>query len=959
MPASWYTAGNADFEPAQLPAAMVRIAHAVHKGRLYILTPIADETLVYSVWSYGLGDNTWRSETAVTSNSSYLGGPGVSVGDWIYFFQWSGFNTFRYNPTTGVTQDRANRSLASRSQLVAIGDYVYGELTTRYPTRYNTVTNVKDILPGTSPYSSDKDGSSAIVWDGKIIAGGNGANLYEYDPTAETWTFRGGTPDTRDTGLFLPVGDKIWLVGGNASDSSTQEVLILDPATWEWSSIPAPFYTYWAAAGVLDGRVIYAGGATPPYSFPQASIDQVWMYGLPPNQLDVTGSVLNWYPTEALLSVIADVTGGPGVHADLLVRGVTGRTITADLPALGSVPPTSVTRSNTDHSTAGDASTIITPDMEWGDDKVRSGEAYRDYSLSHAVGGELTGAITNIGRSAPAPPAHVPSPPLVTDAAYEWSRGADVITTSTAATPTLDALNDTTIETELMPPGISDITPTVIPKCLLGIDVDLCDVELSGVPCDEADALLDAVLPTRLELARRAADLASVTLLIHDGPGLVGHSDLVPADTVTVGRSVGEVIRDMLLRGDPRAWYAPGVMIIDGRALPSGSTAAPASDMLISDALWKDAAVNAARVDVIESPAPASAGDEPQLADFTADCSETLDPCDARTFETLQNGTLTWTENAGSGTSYVETEYKIVKENGHVVNETSILRGWRYYVKGPVGIGAFPTTFEQRFEPFQWTVRQHTYLACCPDALAHTIETVTAARYADRDADYDGAPDLWDTFPNSYLQSQKEVTQRWHAEGWLRSRIEVTSTIRGWKYDGTGISPTYDQSVRSERYVPVGGGLWSVETKLSEAANLPIASGATGEVSEGIGGTSTAVVNSYNVITDAAPPTVSCGGANPCGEVETCSERAQRLYDEAHAEWATADAIADAAASNMPARILRQVLTTTQRLPVALGDTVTTSRGDARIVRIDWSGGTPQSGQPGDELTIEAWSVLT
>ncbi|MBA2666059.1 MAG: hypothetical protein H0U69_03370 [Trueperaceae bacterium] len=621
--------------------------------------------------------------------------------------------------------------------------------------------------------------------------------------------------------------------------------------------------------------------------------------------------------------------------------------------------------------------------MPWGPDRVRRPAAYVDYSLDWALGGGLAGTATRIGRSQPGDPGVTPPGEYRDDLAHAWQRGGAITTQRSYFASAALALSDGLIEVELVP-DIEALLPGFgrAPDCLYPLEALLCEVEhLDHVCGDAAQDLIDAVMPTRLELATSAALGAGVVLALTRGPGLYGVDDRVPTDYTTLGKAPMAVIGELLLRTDARYWFTPGILHIDGRAMPSAASADPPSDPMTGPgALWLDQATESGSVsvDLDASTTKAQAAlalKAPDLAEFLKDCDPSeADGCVGRTFETMENGVLAWTEESGDPTtgSYTETAYRITKVGGQVVEERTTTSANRIVWRRDLlndwtpGLGYWrPTPVLMVVE---WTIKTNTFLGCCPNALSHSVENTWVPRLPDERFSPEGDPRLQagaNEAAGVYLSATRETTQTWHAEGWLRTRVEAEAKQDGWTYAFGGENltlevtyvPSYKRSSRSEKFIPIGGGKWHIDTRINGVVPMAIRE-YTSLGTEIVGAHDTVIVNSYTIESDGGPPTVSCD-VDPCNPDETCEERAQRRYDEALEEHAEETAVLASRAINRPARLLRQSFAVNRSEDVQVGDFVTTTRGPAVVTRITWSGASPHGGgEPSDETSIECWSAL-
>jgi hypothetical protein len=444
---------------------------------------------------------------------------------------------------------------------------------------------------------------------------------------------------------------------------------------------------------------------------------------------------------------------------------------------------------------------------------------------------------------------------------------------------------------------------------LLPLDAELGTYLPTPEDCEEEGRLGPK---SNLTLAREMLSASTpVDLVLHPGPGFVTRN--VPRDYDVTGMTVRQVLDDLVLGNGVRWWLEEDVLVIDGRALPSIFNLSPSEAEGATVTFQDDYRTPAA---------------EPQLSDYLARCSDTIESEDGAggTFETFDNGT--WTsagEMSDDGAGYTAaTTY--TKENGKVVREVSIGSG---LINTPEG--------EMVGRKYQSVLTNH-YHPTVDEALLVSVEAVYA--YADLSVLYQaegvgaGTPAFsiedggtiirpanspkhfqtvtyraWLDFlsKSPYLTKLTKVRQRWHAEGWLRHRLELSRELVGllvddelFEYDPTQntsieIKFLYRETTTVTSYAPLGGGLWRRSTQVIEKVDRPVVKPITQRIGEElVQGFSDvfSTMTALNVIpdsetTDSPPPTVSI--PIPTCETLTCSERAHRDYNTAHAAWAASE----------------------------------------------------------------------
>ncbi len=989
---AWFGPGNTDFEPAPLPAARDGFAFASDGARLYVLGGwnagyLATQATVYA---YDPLTNAWATLTDLSAAiESYA--RAVVHGGYIYFVTTAG-DFRRYSIAGGVTESLVASGVIGAHGLALIGDTIYHGLSTPTPRAYDLLTPGWSAAPGTSPIATAQQ-YAAIAEHGEtvVIAGGQASGstalTWRYTPSRAAWEALPNLPAAIVWPAATVYRNRWTLVGGEVGGVANANAYALLETGDGWETLTPTLATATAApaVGTVFGRLFAAGGYG--YVAADAVADHA-MLGTALNELDASVDVVHsGIPlAEAFLPVSADIIGGTAAHADLTVilRGV--KTAAADLivtvdtteaavDPVGWTPPV---------PSAGTAETIATPGAMTPRVAMTLG-AIDQYDFTHALGSGVIGGATAFGAAAsPVAPADVPGIDDVGALSSAWARDADV-SRSRAYESATRALLEATLLAELNPvdealEAIEGGRPVVIGEPgarLHPLDAVLCEdtdyLTLCG-PDGVRDTVKDVIddeLPTRREIVQAAATAAGVAVSIAAGTGAPGLDQKVGRDYRTEGRSALDVIAEMALAGGALHWFLPDALVIDGRPLPVAADGAPD---VTAAGFWFDGGVASGDVSVIETTIEADPV-EPLIADYLAECDPVTEgggstDLQGSTFETAFSGTLAWTERSGAGYEYREVANALTKAGGRVTEEVRTTHGWR---RTPTG--------------WQYTMLEqhrisHTYLRCCPEALAQSIETVYVAKSFDQapgfsdglSAQGEEAIAWWNLMPNWYLHSRRTVDQVWQAEGWLRTRVESGRVFDGFEFedqtlDGGGqirrVKTTYSDTGRSESNVPIGRGLWHQSVAVKDMVLTPIRQVRVGEggalVSEIVGSNRTAAVNTYTLVTDQAPPTVSCGDANPCADEdgETCADQQTATWQEDHDAWQREVDLLNARRVMAPARKLVQSFAWNGHYPnVRVGARVVTSRGEGVVVRVSWNGSGPRTGTPGRSTSAEVWSAL-
>jgi hypothetical protein len=1011
MAARWYGPADADFTPAAPPTLTEGPAYAVHQNRLFLIGGY-DAAWAYQsvVQSYDWSTNTWTTHTALPIPvASYV--RGVSVGDWIYFECWDDLNWYfrRYNPDTGVTEALAV-SLANEHGLAVIDGVIYQGIASPTPYSYDIATDTWTAITG-SPVVSPLTYGGVVEHDGSIIAAGGGAaslSVWRYTPSINKWDQLPDLPDGADNNVLAVARGVIVFIGGYSDGSwttATTAAWVLDETLTAWASaLPRSVPVGGGGGGTVGERIVTAGGTN---STTAALETGTHLLGHAMNSVDAVFEIEDAEAgpkADATLELQFEISGGPGAFAELeLLIPIPDATI-ANLLIEFPIPEVTAAGDTLPVPGLGDPESpaILAPGTPTERTLHSMGGSDR-YQFGHAVNGAVQGSVTRLHDGVAAtPPTDIPFLEGYTESA-EWARDNEVSIAREYYSTTAEQLDEPL--PELMPaddieailrgrnkaPTDAEGNPIRWP-----LDADLCDGDWPE-PCDEeakaeTEAAIDALLPTRMALALRAAKAAGVKLIVDGMTTIPGDDDKVEHAYRTEDKGALAVIGDMLLRGGAPYVITPGAMIIFGSGLPVGSGFAGPDVHTPAGSLWADGNTDQGGV-IVSRNAPIVDSAAPVLQDFLDDlCGDAEDAND--NFETAYSGRLVWQERSGYSSGpfeiddpdYRETTTYIVKSGGRITAEDRYVKG---YQRMPPGEGRFGTDY--RFTTIERYHARFYYSPCCPEALVRTEERTYVVKQFDaapgsEDVGGEGvasedAVGFFEAMPQEYLESSRVITQRWHAEGWLRIRSESGTKFDGFEFSSettTGLGDyrnesvtrysvalTYSPSSRSERNVPIGGGVWmqhittseTMDVPKREVVSIPDPGGPTGSrfVTEITGSQKATATNSYTVMTDQAPPTVSCKG--DCPEA-TCEEQAAKEYAEALEKWQEQVDINAARRLNAPEGVLVQRFSWNGHHLLQVGDVVTTSRGEGRIMSVSWSGESARTGQPGRTTSAEVHSAL-
>lgn len=417
-------------------------------------------------------------------------------------------------------------------------------------------------------------------------------------------------------------------------------------------------------------------------------------------------------------------------------------------------------------------------------------------------------------------------------------------------------------------------TPPRLQPVLYDIDKPLGSDLPDAEECEEQRLAGGLSLP--LVAAEAVRTYAGQDVFIIPGPGFVAADE---PDYSAENKTVSQILNELLLTNGVRWWLEGDLLIVDGRALPSGTFTVPAADRkAVISYDWSDAFATPER--------------EPQLADFLGRCAEnaSYEEGAENTFETSDDATLTEFSESGSiGYGWLEGTYQSVrtvtqKSGGRIVSETEEGRGYRGTPDGP--------SLGQTYV----TVKTYEYHPLVRDALVSTSETTYTQPDYDLLEGLEGGSsggnsvmrELWQDFLllSPYISRQTLVTQRWNAEGLLRVKSEITREFAGLAVVGEALKLLYKEESRRETHTPLGRGLYRHRTTGRTAVDKPVY-----EVSED----EEAGAEPIGIMRDVVPFSSTAIDENPgetvsiplpsCKEADSCMLEAERDYNREHAAW--------------------------------------------------------------------------
>lgn len=931
--AQWFGPGDALYVPGGLPTGISAAASCVYDGRLWLFGGYADDwgTVLDTVYVYDPLTSEWELHGTLTAPDYFYSRATVIDG---VFYMVGNDAAHSYDPAWAYADviPLPAAGAAYGYDIVAFDGLAYWGLSSLAPEVYDPAADAWTATVANPELSADEPGAQSVAVDGDGIYVVREAALDHYDPSADSWTTLTAPPAAtaasyRAAGLLAGA---VIIAGGFATDAIT-DAASYDIATDAWTSIdPLVEARSAVGSGVLYDGLFVAGGETG-----ATLLDSVEFYADAPPPFFVAELDISYrmtWPLESILELtwttgrLADADAGAvlsllhttstGDEAELfIVHDPVPDEVVSDAPLsmpidtgtiqeqVGSGVTASLEREGDGHPSAGSV-TLATVEALAGDGGWRRRAVHRRT------------ASAPYGRGAQTRDGGVPVHTLTTPNPGDELNEAILPELVRIAVQGKDGWSYE-VAGSVGAGAVASLYPLDAPLGFGMASIDDCEAKKRAAEEPYGRQ-------TRMQIAKAAAAHAGVSLIVL---GTIPNAHrYVEEDYRTEGQSAASVISAMLFASGPRVWYAPGAIYVDGRTFSGGAGSTdptsfvPAAALAADGASWQDQ--------------PGSSQPEPKLEDYTEDCERTKEGDEEGgdgTFETFESGTYDWTERSGSrrsgGTSmatsggtdtlpdYEETYHSITKENGRVTDELEETKA--YYLTA---------ARKRHFGVVSRSTVKNEHHPVCPEALILREEkTMRRKTYDDlsrfsaeagQDSShlpwsYPGQQELLESVPHWFAESGVVVEQEWHAEGWLKSRIETTRELDGMiataNYDleesliDYSVTLVYRKEIRKESYIPIGNGLWRTSTIVHSNIRQPIfeplnPDAQIGEEEYGqlitTGAAMMPTTNTYNVITDQAPPSISC--ADRCDEdgdpYDKCIEDATEQWEIDHADWAASEA---------------------------------------------------------------------
>lgn len=421
--------------------------------------------------------------------------------------------------------------------------------------------------------------------------------------------------------------------------------------------------------------------------------------------------------------------------------------------------------------------------------------------------------------------------------------------------------------------GMPSLPPRFRPV-LYDIDKPLGSDLPDGSECEEKRRSAQTTAPGGASALLRTLGM---DVLVMPGPGFVPRT--LEDSYSTAGKTLGQVLGELLFTNGVRWWLEGDLVVVDGRALPVGAFAVPGADRDdVETESWED--------DFADYEA------EPSLSDYVGRCAENAvtDEGVAGTFETSPNGVYPYEEMSGSQGSdgdYERTDGTVTKAGGQIVRDESVTFG---YLTTPGG---------RRIGRTKQTFLTNDYHPAVPQALVKTVERERV--YADFGLlqNFEGQGqgsselqlELWRQLQlrSPYVAAEKVTRQRWNAEGLLRAKTTTGREFAGLQPvtvgESTRLELLYKDSYLLETWLPAGGGQYWHTLRGYVMVDTPVYEKTEGdEASEPVGIMPVRQPVFDQRLTDSPPESVSIPLPS-CEEMNDCLNQAQREYARDHADW--------------------------------------------------------------------------
>lgn len=272
-------------DPADMPDVRDAVEGVEADGKFWVYSGrVNGGSAATTMYAYDPASDTWSSKGfSGCSYVSYYGA--VTYNGQIYVFGGSpnessnSAATLRYDPSTESCTSLSNMNKAAANSAFALYNgviYTFGGFTYSGYRTGNNFTDYQKYDIATDTWSKIGDlaytyasGTAAVV-DGKIYLMGGSKNgsytdeVYEFDPSTETFTNCGGTCASMPSvlgGLRADVYDgKIYVFGGHDGTNFKSEVYRYDPASDTWITYNTLYEGMVYEAVKVIGQTAYVAG---------------------------------------------------------------------------------------------------------------------------------------------------------------------------------------------------------------------------------------------------------------------------------------------------------------------------------------------------------------------------------------------------------------------------------------------------------------------------------------------------------------------------------------------------------------------------------------------------------------------------------------------------------------------------------------------------------------------------
>lgn len=247
-------------------------------GKTFFGWPASEWVNLDHVWSYHIPSGTWRVEPPMLEpGKAYSGIAALDDELWLLGGLFRAGSGTRATETVEIFNPHTRRyrlgpplprkagqvvALTVNGRLYAVGGADDEGPTAEVLSIGTGETSWREDAPTPGPVLQ----ASGCVLNGKIyIAAGPSSQcpgLFVYDPKQDSWSQIEHPSRPPSAPLCTAFDGRVWVMGGRGAEGGQTATFAYAPATGQWHQGPdLPLPVSWAAAAVVNGRLLIAGGA--------------------------------------------------------------------------------------------------------------------------------------------------------------------------------------------------------------------------------------------------------------------------------------------------------------------------------------------------------------------------------------------------------------------------------------------------------------------------------------------------------------------------------------------------------------------------------------------------------------------------------------------------------------------------------------------------------------------------